>query len=155
MTSVYKEKIYPHIPASAPPDDEAYRLKKIDEYEKFLRNEVEIRDKLKKRFKRRSIAAMFSDNSVIAAITALEVASVVILTIGVRIPISIVLASGGLLLGLGSAIIHKTQRLFDSKAKKHVKIKTLAESKLDTILGIVRKAVEDISHQEYQLIHKV
>ena len=49
MSSVYEtEKLYPQIPASAPPDDESYRLKKIDELEKFLRSEVESRDKLTK-----------------------------------------------------------------------------------------------------------
>ena len=157
MTSVYEtEKIYPKIPATAPPDDESYRLKKIDELEKFLRSEVESRDKLTKRFKRRATASTISDTSVIAAITALEVASIVTLTTGIGIPISVVLASTGLLLGLGSAIIHKTQKIFDSKAKKHDKIKTLAESKLDTISGLVSKAIEDsrISHQEYQLILK-
>ena len=70
--------------------------------------------------------------------------------------LGIVLASTGLFLGLGSAVIHKTQKIFDSKAKKHDKIKTLAESKLDTISGIVSKAVEDshVSHQDYQLILK-
>ena len=157
MASVYEtEKIYPTIPPTAPPDDESYRLKKIDELEKFLRSEVESRDKLTKRFKRRATASTISDTSVIAAITALEVASIVTLTTGIGMPISVVLASTGLLLGLGSAAIHKTQKIFDSKAKKHDKIKTLAESKLDTISGIVSKAVEDshISHQEYQLILK-
>ena len=157
MASVYEtEKIYPTIPPTAPPDDESYRLKKIDELEKFLRSEVESRDKLTKRFKRRATASTFSDGSVIAAITALEIASIVTLTTGVGMPLSVVLASTGLLLGLGSAAIHKTQKIFDSKAKKHDKIKTLAESKLDTISGIVSKAVEDshISHQEYQLILK-
>ena len=157
MSSVYEtEKLYPQIPASAPPDDESYRLKKIDELEKFLRSEVESRDKLTKRFKRRATAATFSDGSVIAAITALEIASIVTLTTGVGMPLSVVLASTGLLLGLGSAAIHKTQKIFDSKAKKHDKIKTLAESKLDTISGLVSKAVEDshIDHQEYLLILK-
>ena len=157
MSSVYEtEKIYPTIPPTAPPDDESYRLKKIDELEKFLRSEVESRDKLTKRFKRRATASTISDTSVIAAITALEVASIVTLTTGIGMPISVVLASTGLLLGLGSAIIHKTQKIFDSKAKKHDKIKTLAESKLDTISGLVSKAIEDsfISHQEYQLILK-
>ena len=157
MTSVYEtEKIYPTIPPTAPPDDESYRLKKIDELEKFLRSEVESRDKLTKRFKRRATASTISDTSVITAITALEVASIVTLTTGIGMPISVVLASTGLLLGLGSAIIHKTQKIFDSKAKKHDKIKTLAESKLDTISGLVSKAIEDshISHQEYQLILK-
>ena len=157
MSSVYEtEKLYPQIPPTAPPDDESYRLKKIDELEKFLRSEVESRDKLTKRFKRRATASTISDTSVITAITALEVASIVTLTTGIGMPISVVLASTGLLLGLGSAIIHKTQKIFDSKAKKHDKIKTLAESKLDTISGLVSKAIEDsnISHQEYQLILK-
>ena len=157
MASVYEtEKIYPPIPPTAPPDDESYRLKKIDELEKFLRSEVESRDKLTKRFKRRATASTISDTSVITAITALEVASIVTLTTGIGMPISVVLASTGLLLGLGSGIIHKTQKIFDSKAKKHDKIKTLAESKLDTISGLVSKAVEDshIDHQEYLLILK-
>ena len=157
MSSVYEtEKIYPTIPPTAPLDDESYRLKKIDELEKFLRSEVESRDKLTKRFKRRATASTISDTSVIAAITALEVTSIVTLTTGIGMPISVVLASTGLLLGIGSAVIHKTQKIFDSKAKKHDKIKTLAESKLDTISGLVSKAIEDshISHQEYQLILK-
>ena len=160
MSSVYEtEKIYPPIPATAPPDhleSQDYRLRKIDELENFLRKEVESRDKLTKRFKRRATATTFSDGSVIAAITALEIASIVTLTTGVGIPLSLVLASTGLFLGLGSGVIHKTQKIFDSKAKKHDKIKTLAESKLDTIAGLVSKAVEDshIDHQEYQLILK-
>ena len=157
MSSVYEtEKLYPQIPASAPPDDESYRLKKIDELEKFLRSEVESRDKLTKRFKRRATALTISDTSVITAITALEVASIVTLTTGIGMPISVILGSTGLFLGLGSVVSHKTQKIFNSKAKKHDKIKTLAESKLDTISGIVSKAIEDshISHQEYQLILK-
>ena len=157
MSSVYEtEKLYPQIPASAPPDDESYRLKKIDELEKFLRSEVESRDKLTKQFKRRATALTISDTFVITAITALEVASIVTLTTGIGMPISVVLASTGLLLGLGSVVSHKTQKIFNSKAKKHDKIKTLAESKLDTISGLVSKAVEDsqIDHQEYLLILK-
>ena len=160
MSSVYEtEKIYPPIPATAPPDhleSQDYRLRKIDELEKFLRKEVESRDKLTKRFKRRATATSISDTSVITAITALEIASIVTLTTGIGMPISVVLASTGLLLGVGSAVIHKTQKVFDSKTKKHEKIKTLAYSKIDTISGIVSKAVEDshISHTEYQLILK-
>ena len=153
----YSKKIYPEIP-SAPPDDDSqvYRLKKIDELEKFLRDEINTRDSLTKRFKRRATATSISDTSVITAITALEVASIVTLTTGIGMPISVVLASTGLLLGIGSAVIHKTHLVFASKAKKHDKIKTIAESKLDTISGIVSKAIEDshISHQEYQLILK-
>ena len=147
MTSVYDEKIYPPIPtATAPPDDDdnqgqSYRLQENRvRLEKFLRSdEIDLRDSLTKRFKRRATATSISDTSVLAAITALEAASIATLITGIGIPISVVLASTGLLLGIGSAIIHKTQKVFDSKAKKHDKIKTLAESKLDTISGIVSK----------------
>ena len=156
MTSVYDEKIYPPIPASAPPDDDnqAYRLKKIDELEKFLRSEVDLRDKLTKRFKRRATAATFSDTSVITAITALGAASIGLASTGIGVALIPILAPTGLLLGIGSGVLHMTRKIFDSKVKKHDKIKTLAESKLDSISGLVSKAIEDsnISHEEYQLI---
>ena len=63
------------------------------------------------------------------AMTALEVASVVILTTGLRISISITLPSNGLSLGLGSVVFRKT--LTESNDRKTRQIKTLAESKLD------------------------
>ena len=158
--SVYPDKIYPDI-ASAPTEEEPqqsqnYRLKKIEEAETFLRREIELRDKLAKKFKRKAMATMISDTSVLTAITALEISSIATLTTGVGLPISIALASTGLLLGIGSAIVHKTQKIFESKAKKHDKIKTLAESKLDSISNLVSKAIEDtqISHEEYQFILK-
>jgi len=158
MTSVYDEKIYPQIPATAPidTDTQAYRLKKIEEAEEFLRSEVESRDKLTKRFKRRATATTFSDGSVIAAITVLGVTSIALASTGIGIALVPILTPIGLFLGLGSGVIHRTRRIFDSKAKKHDKIKTLAESKLDTISGLVSKAIEDsnISHHEYQLILK-
>jgi len=157
MTSVYEDKIYPDI-SSAPTDSadesQAYRLKKIDEMEKFLCDEVSYRDTLAKKCKRRASAFSISDTSAITAITALEIASILTLTTGVGAPVGVTLASAGLALGVGSVMIHKTQKVFNSKAKKHDKIKTLAESKLDSISGIVSKAVEDahVSHEEYRLV---
>ena len=160
----YSEKIYPEIPLALPTAEEAqqehegqtYRLKKIDEIEKFLRKEVADRDALSTRCKRCATAMTISDGSVIAAITALEIGSVVTLTTGIVKPLSIALATAGLVLGLSSDIVHKTQKVFDSKSKKHEKIKILAESKLDSISGIFSKAIEDaiISHEEYQFILK-
>ena len=109
-------KTNPEIPSAPTNDDQAqsYRLKKIDEAEKFLRDEVLKRERLAKKFKRRANATTISDTSIITAITALELASVVTLTTGLRIPISVALASAGLALGIGSAIIHKTQKVLIS-----------------------------------------
>ena len=156
--TVYTDKIYPPLDPSAPMDDEpqSYRLKKIDEMGKFLREEIIYRDKLAKRSKRRAIALTFSDTIVITTITTLEIASIATITTGIGVPVSIVLASTGLLLGLGSVVVHKAQKICDSKAKKHDKIKTLAEAKLDTISGLVSKAIEDehIDHNEYKFVLK-
>ena len=154
----YSEKIYPEVPSAPPDEDEGqtYRLKKIDEIEKFLRTEISDRDNLSKRCKRRSTTATISDTSVLTAITGLEFASLITLISGVGIPVSIALASAGAILGISSAIVHRVQKVFDSKTKKHDKIKTLAEAKLDSISSLISKAVEDahISHQEYQFILK-
>ena len=154
----YSEKIYPEVPSAPPSADEgqSYRLKKIDELEKFLRKEVGKRDALAKTQKRRATVMTISDGSVITAIIALEIGSVVALTTGVGAPISIALATAGLVLGLSSAIVHKTQKVFDSNSKKHEKIETLGEAKLDSISDIFSKAIEDanISHDEYQFILK-
>ena len=146
------DSIYPKIP-TAPPD-EIYRLEKVEEIDKFLLDEIDKRDALAKRFKRRATAATISDTSVITAITALEVASIVTISTGVGLPLSIALASTGVILGFSSAIVHKVQKVFDSKAKKHDKIKTLAEAKRDSISGLVSKAIENgsISHEEYRTI---
>ena len=160
MTSVYDEKLYPQIPASAPAaqdyESQTYRLQKIEEAEKFLRDEIDKRNNLAKQFKRRATASTISDTSLVTAVTLLGFASAATLATGVGTPISVVLVSAGVLLGLGSGVIHKTQKIFESKAKKHEKIKTLAESKLDSISELVSKAIEDanISHEEYRFVLK-
>ena len=46
------EKIYPPLEPSAPIDDQVYRMKKVEELEKFLRSEIEKREQLAKKFKR-------------------------------------------------------------------------------------------------------
>ena len=151
--SVYQqEKIYPEIPATAPTDtdNQTYRLKKIEEAEEFLRNEVKERDKLVKRFKRRAKTSEVISLTSTAAATSAGAATITTL------PVGIPLGAVSLILGSGAATSHIAQKIFNSKTKKNDKIKTLAESKLDTISSIVSKAVEDsqISHQEYQLILK-
>ena len=55
--SVYEtSKLYPTLEPSAPEDQtQIYRMKKIEELEKFLRDEIEKREQLAKKFKRYSI----------------------------------------------------------------------------------------------------
>ena len=158
MTSVYQEKIYPEVPSAPPEDDrlaaqqeqsQTYRLKKIEEVEAFLRSEVEQRGKLGKKFKRIAKGVTIGDFTALGLFSALEV---LLFTTGVGIPFGIFIGVSV----VGVVIGTKTQKFFGSKAKKHDKIKTLAESKLDSISDLVSKAIEDahISHEEYQFILK-
>ena len=52
--SVYEtSKLYPNLEPSAPEDQtQMYRMKKIEELEKFLRDEIQKREQLAKKFKR-------------------------------------------------------------------------------------------------------
>ena len=101
--------------ASLSEKGQMYRLKKIDKLEKFLCSKVAWRDSLNKRCKRR--APTINDTLVITTITTLQVDSVLTLTTGIRMPVIIELASTGLFLGVSLALTHKTQKVFDSKAK--------------------------------------
>ena len=65
-----------------------------------------------------------SDTPLITVIISVEVTSIATLTIGVALPLSTALALIGLFLGLGLVIAHKTNKIFESKAKKCEKIKT-------------------------------
>ena len=122
LTLLYEDIIYPEIPSAPTKGDQAqsYRLKKIEEAETFLRDEVLKRETLAKKFKCRVNATTISNTSIITAITGLEVASVVTLTTGVGIPISVALASADLARSIESAIIHKTP-----KPKNTIKSKSL------------------------------
>ena len=80
MMKRFTLKFPPSVPLDT--DNQTYHLKKIEETETFLRNEVEKRGNLVKQFKRRATASTISDTSVITAITALEIASVVTLITG-------------------------------------------------------------------------
>ena len=159
MYDINQEKIYPSLP-SAPKEEEdeaqVYRLRKIEEVEKFLRDEIRVREKLSKLNKRRATALAISDGSVISMITILEIGSIVCISSGVGSAIGIALAGTGVLLGLGVVVFHKTEKILNSKASKHEQIKLLARTKLDCISSLVSKAIEDtrISHEKYQFILK-
>ena len=137
------DKLYPPLTPSAPEDEsQTYRLKKIDEIEKFLREEINYRGKLVKRCKRRAAAMSI-------ATAVLGISSVVTVITGVGTAVTIPLGVSTVVLGL-------SHKLFDSKVKKHDKIKTLAKSKLNSISSLVSKAIKDthISHDEYHFILK-
>ena len=144
MTSVYDEKIYPQIPATAPidTDTQAYRLKKIEEVEEFLRNKVKERDKLVKRFKRRTKTSEVINLTATALATSAGAATITTSATVVGLPVGIPLGAVSIILGSGAATSHIAQKIFNFKTKKNDKIKTLAESKLDTIIRFLKSLLK-------------
>ena len=161
MSTVYgnTEKLYPSLPSTPQHDDEShiYRLKKIEEIEAFLQNEILERERLYKKFKRHATTTQILDHTLITATVITGSGSIVTLCTGVGLPASIALASVSLILSLTTAITRKTSKLYDTKAKKHDKITVLAQTKLDSVHDTVSKAINDrhISPEEFQrVIHE-
>ena len=124
--------------------------------EKFLRNKVKERGNLAKRLKRRVMA---SDNG-IYIITGLAgplgAASAVTSVTGFGAPVGIPLGAIVGVLELFTIPIRRIRQALYIKTAKNEKIKTLAESKLDSISDIVSKAVEDAnSHEEKEHYRKI
>ena len=162
-----KEKIYPTLPSireqpSAPDivnnsnDDRghSYRLKVISDVQKFFEEEINKRDAFSKKYFRVAKIINITDNVLIGITVLAEAAGAVLLSTGVGAPIALGLGISGAATGGISIIGNIVGRKTTIKAEKHLKIKTLASAKLDTIASHISKAMMDdyISDEEFKLI---
>ena len=162
-----KEKIYPTLPTireqpSAPnvvnggSDDRghSYRLKVINDVSKFLEEEINKRDAFSKKYFRISKVVNMIDNALIVVTIGAEGTGAVLLSTGVGAPFALALGISGVVTGAISLIGNIFSKKATTKAEKHLKIKTLATAKLDTIATHVSKAMMDdfISDEEFKLI---
>ena len=162
-----KDKIYPILPGTkeqptAPgvvnieleDRGHSYRLKVISDVQKFLEDEIQKRDAFNKKYSRVSSIINLIDNVLISITIGAEATGVVLLTTGVGAPVALGLGISGAVTGAISLIGNFVSTKTSIKATKHLKIKTLAVSKLDTIASHVSKALIDdfISDDEFKLI---
>ena len=162
-----KEKVYPTLPTireqpSAPNvvnggfDDRghSYRLKVINDVQKFLEEEINKRDAFSKKYFRISKVVNMVDNALIVVTIGAEGTGAVLLSTGVGAPFAIALGISGVVTGAISLIGNIFSKEATTKAEKHLKIKTLAMAKLDTVATYVSKALMDdfISNEEFNLI---
>ena len=162
-----KEKLYPELPSerenpSAPADEmehldnggHSYRLKVISDVQKFLEDEITKRDAYSKKYFRIAKITNTADSVLITITLGAGVTGAALLATVVAAPIVLVLEIGaaatGLISLLGNVVVRKTT----IKAEKHLKIKTLASAKLDTIASHISKALMDnyVSDEEFKLI---
>ena len=162
-----KDKIYPELPTirenpSAPAvvnggaDDRghSYRLKIIRDVQNFLEEEIKKRDAFSKKYFRIANIVNTVDNGLIIVTIGVEGAGAVLLSTGVGAPLAVGLGISGAVTGAISLIGNFFSKKATTKAEKHLKIKTLASAKLDTIASHISKALIDdyISNEEFNLI---
>ena len=162
-----KDKIYPTLPTirenpSAPPvvnggaDDRghSYRLNYIQDVQKFFEEEIKQRDHFSKKYFRIAKVVNMIDNGLITITIGAEGVGAVLLASGVGAPFALALGVSGAATGLISLIGNIFSKKATTKAEKHLKIRTLAAAKLDTIASHVSKALIDdfINNEEFNLI---
>ena len=162
-----KEKIYPELTTireqpTAPnvinhsSDDHghSYRLKIIREIQAFLEEEIKNRETLSKKYLRGAKIVNTIDNALITITIGAEGTGAVLLATGVGSPFALALGISGVVTGAVSLIGNIFSKKATTKAEKHLKIKTLAVAKLDTIATHISKAMMDnfISDEEFKLI---
>ena len=161
------DKIYPTLPAiredpTAPPvvnggaDDRghSYRLKYIQDVQRFLEEEIKQREAFSKKYFRISRIINIVDNGLAAVTLGIGGTGGALMVTGVGAPIAAALAIGGVAFG-GITIIGKfCSRKAAFKAIKHKEIRALAVSKLNTVASHISKALIDdfISNEEFNLI---
>ena len=165
--SVMKEKIYPELPTireqpTAPnvinggSDDRghSYRLKIIREVQNFLEEEINKREAFSKKYFRIAKVVNMVDNALITITIGAEGTGAILLATGVGAPFALALGISGAVTGAVSLIGNIFSKKATTKAEKHLKIKTLAIAKLDTITTHISKALTDnfISDEEFKLI---
>ena len=162
-----KEKIYPELTTireqpTAPnvinhsSDDRghSYRLKIIREIQAFLEEEIKNREAFSKKYFRMANVVNTADNVLITITIGAGGTGAVLLATGVGAPFALALEISGVVTGVVSLIGNIFSKKATTKAEKHLKIKTLATAKLDTIATHISKALTDdfISDEEFKLI---
>ena len=162
-----KEKIYPELPTireppTAPPvvnggeDDRghSYRLNVIRDIQKFFEEEIKQREAFSKKYFRIAKVVNMIDNGLITITIGAEGVGAVLLATGAGAPFALALGISGAATGLISLIGNIFSKKATTKAEKHLKIRTLAAAKLDTIVSHISKAMTDdfISDEEFKLI---
>ena len=131
-----------------------YRLKVISDIQKFLETEISNRDAFSKKYFRVAKIVSNIDNVLIGITVCAEGAGAIMLATGVGAPFALGVGIAGAATGAISLIGNIAVKKTTIKAEKHLKIKTLASAKLDTIASHISKAMMDnhISDDEFKLI---
>jgi hypothetical protein len=157
----YEKNLYPTLPTA--PEGEviivdgtahSYRLQKISEIQNSIEKERDKRAALSKKYHRSVNIIKVADEVLIGATMGLGAAGIAVLSTIIVAPIAIAMEAVAISAGVISIVGGQVNKMLALKAEKHLKIKTLADAKLNTISDHISKALKDniISDEEYSLI---
>ena len=153
--SAPNSNLYPELPEATEPDQGVqFRLNKISEIRNFLENEVDQRDKVRRKYK--TLWNVFYNTAQVSGVVELGSGSRAIGTMAtgvgavVSIPLGGVAIIGSVLSGVCVALGKATMK----KVEKHESVKRTAESSLNTVDNLVSRALEDgiVSNEDFHHI---
>ena len=121
----------------------SYRLKVITDVQKYLEEEITKRENFSKKYFRVSRVINSVDSVLISISLGAGITGAVLLSTVVAAPVVLGLEISAGVIGLISLIGNVVSKKTAIKAEKHLKIKMLASTKLDTIKTHVSKALAD------------
>ena len=131
-----------------------FRLTEISKLKAKLQDEVTERQQLCKKYNRAENILDGVDIAVNSGALALSVTSGVLASTGILLPFAIPLVLSAGVLGVVGITCKLINKKLKTKTKKHSLIKQTAESKLNSILEIVDKAINDnsVSDEEFKQV---
>ena len=161
------DKLYPTLPGiredpSAPPvinggtDDRGhtYRLKYIQDIQRYFEEEIKQRQAFSKKYFRIAKIINTIDRGLITVTVCVGATGAALLATGAGAPLGVALEISGAVTGGISLIGNIVSKKAATKAEKHLKISERAITKLDTIASHISKALMDdfVSPEEFNLI---
>ena len=161
------DKLYPTLPGiredpSAPPvinggtDDRGhtYRLKYIQDIQRYFEEEIKQRQAFSKKYFRIAKIINTIDRGLITVTVCVGATGAALLATGAGAPLGVALEVSGAATGGISLIGNIISKKATTKAEKHLKISQTAITKLDTIASHISKALMDdfVSPEEFNLI---
>ena len=143
------EPLYPTLPGARPASPQTFRLQKIDDLEAFLRDEVESRCHLNKKYCRAINVLDSTCGTLGMTCIATGAVGAGLLASGVGFGAGLVLEVVTGVAGLLDVGCIAVSRRCAVKAAKHEAVRVLAASKLNSVHSHISKALED---SEYKLV---
>ena len=132
----------------------SFRLNKISDIQNLLENNIKERRSLNKKYSKASKIVNVTEVGLTTASIGMGSVGIGLLTTVIAAPITLGLEIAAIVAGSLSVLCKVINRKLIKKAQKHKEITILAQAKLNTVLDLISKAINDnkISDEEFTLI---